>query len=101
MYFYKQAAEILKKLLLHEGSIKSLTLADDVREKKKMYAIICETLKCKFCKLSFFKKKNNNNNNNKLNELSHTKYDKIDKNVLNTIIENSEFLKLEKKVCHQ
>ncbi|CAJ0756360.1 22562_t:CDS:2, partial [Entrophospora sp. SA101] len=47
MNFYKQAAEILEKLLSHKGSIKSLTLADNIKEKKKMYAIICETLKYK------------------------------------------------------
>lgn len=46
MNFYMQAAEILTKLSAKEGSIKSLTLADNVKEKKKMYALICETLKC-------------------------------------------------------
>jgi putative methyltransferase len=46
MNFYKQAADILAKLSSKEGSIKSLTLADNVKEKKKMYALICETLKC-------------------------------------------------------
>jgi putative methyltransferase len=43
-----QAAEILTKLSTKEGSIKSLTLADNVKEKKKMYALICETLKCMY-----------------------------------------------------
>ncbi|CAG8536291.1 7246_t:CDS:10 [Funneliformis mosseae] len=47
MNFYKQAADILTKLSAREGSIKSLTLANTVKEKKKMYALICETLKYK------------------------------------------------------
>ncbi|RHZ70851.1 hypothetical protein Glove_265g15 [Diversispora epigaea] len=47
MNFYKQASEILEKLQNHRGTIKSLTLADNVKEKKKMYALICETLKYK------------------------------------------------------
>ncbi|CAG8472481.1 2174_t:CDS:10 [Paraglomus occultum] len=45
MNFYIQAAEILSKLQHHEGSIKSLTFSDDVKDKKRMYAIVCETLK--------------------------------------------------------
>ncbi|RIA97350.1 S-adenosyl-L-methionine-dependent methyltransferase [Glomus cerebriforme] len=66
MNFYMQAAEILTKLLAKESSIKSLTLADNVKEKKKMYALICETLKYK--------------------------------NVINQVIENSQLLKVEKKL---
>ncbi|CAB4440544.1 unnamed protein product [Rhizophagus irregularis] len=66
MNFYMQAAEILTKLATKEGSIKSLTLADNVKEKKKMYALICETLKYR--------------------------------DVINQIIENSQLLKVEKKL---
>ncbi|CAG8609076.1 17687_t:CDS:10 [Acaulospora morrowiae] len=47
MNFYKQASDILEKLQNRKSSIKSLTLADDVKEKKKMYALICNTLKYK------------------------------------------------------
>ncbi|CAG8456115.1 280_t:CDS:10 [Diversispora eburnea] len=36
MNFYKQASEILEKLQNHRGTIKSLTLADNVKEKKKI-----------------------------------------------------------------
>ncbi|CAI2170921.1 9668_t:CDS:2 [Funneliformis geosporum] len=36
MNFYKQAADILTKLSAREGSIKSLTLADTVKDKKKI-----------------------------------------------------------------
>jgi len=46
--FYIQAAKILDKLALKKTTIKAVTLADDVKEKKKMYAIINETLKCNF-----------------------------------------------------
>ncbi|CAG8509248.1 4898_t:CDS:2 [Scutellospora calospora] len=45
MNFYIQAANILDKILARKGTIKSLTLADGVKEKKKTYALICETLK--------------------------------------------------------
>ncbi|KAF9985325.1 hypothetical protein BGZ65_011187 [Modicella reniformis] len=46
MNFYKQAAEILDRLGKKEGSIKGLTLGNaEVKDKKRMYALICETLK--------------------------------------------------------
>ncbi|KAI9143061.1 S-adenosyl-L-methionine-dependent methyltransferase [Paraphysoderma sedebokerense] len=45
MNFYKQAAQILQRLDNHEGSIKTLCLSDKVKDKKRMYAVICETLK--------------------------------------------------------
>jgi len=45
--FYIQAAKILDKLALKKTTIKAVTLANDVKEKKKMYAIINETLKYK------------------------------------------------------
>ncbi|KAJ2705503.1 hypothetical protein FB645_002389 [Coemansia sp. IMI 203386] len=48
MHFYEQAADILRRLEQHQGSIKTLTignrdLAGD--DKRRMYALICETLK--------------------------------------------------------
>ncbi|CAG8716654.1 18639_t:CDS:2, partial [Racocetra persica] len=58
------------KLFAHKGTIKSLTLADNVKEKKKMYALICETLKCK---------------------VNH-------KDIINTIMDNSQIFDAEKKV---
>ncbi|KAF9209436.1 hypothetical protein BGZ59_010112 [Podila verticillata] len=46
MNFYKQAADILDRLGRKEGSIKGLTLGNaEVTDKKRMYAVICETLK--------------------------------------------------------
>ncbi|KAG0246424.1 S-adenosyl-L-methionine-dependent methyltransferase [Mortierella sp. GBAus27b] len=46
MNFYKQAADILDKLGKKEGSIKGLTLGNaEVKDKKRMYAVVCETLK--------------------------------------------------------
>ncbi|KAG0315161.1 hypothetical protein BGZ99_007634 [Dissophora globulifera] len=46
MNFYKQAAQILDRLGKKEGSIKGLTLGNaEVTDKKRMYAVICETLK--------------------------------------------------------
>lgn len=48
MNFYRQAETILDKLSRHEGTIKSLTLGDNsVKDKRRMYALICETLKCR------------------------------------------------------
>ncbi|KAI7866671.1 S-adenosyl-L-methionine-dependent methyltransferase [Spinellus fusiger] len=48
MEFYKHAATILDKLSRHEGTIKGLVLGDPkVKDKKKMYALVCETLKYK------------------------------------------------------
>jgi putative methyltransferase len=48
MNFYKQAADILDKLGKKEGSIKGLTLGNaEVKDKKRMYAVVCETLKRK------------------------------------------------------
>ncbi|KAF9362063.1 hypothetical protein BGX34_006723 [Mortierella sp. NVP85] len=46
MNFYKQAADILDRLGKKEGSIKGLTLGNaEVKDKKRMYALVCETLK--------------------------------------------------------
>ncbi|RKP12880.1 williams-Beuren syndrome critical region protein 20 copy A [Piptocephalis cylindrospora] len=47
MNFYRQAAEILDKLSLKKGTVKSLVLNPKVQDKKRMYAIVCETLKYK------------------------------------------------------
>lgn len=47
MNFYQHAGRILDKLARHEGTIKGLVIGDPkVQDKKKMYALICETLKC-------------------------------------------------------
>ncbi|CAG8516308.1 4894_t:CDS:10 [Paraglomus brasilianum] len=45
--FPPHAADILTKLQRHEGTIKSLTFSNDVKDKdkKRVYALVCETLK--------------------------------------------------------
>ncbi|KAI8638121.1 S-adenosyl-L-methionine-dependent methyltransferase [Parasitella parasitica] len=48
MNFYQHAGRILDKLERHEGTIKGLIIGDPkVWDKKKMYALVCETLKYK------------------------------------------------------
>ncbi|GAA5809103.1 hypothetical protein MFLAVUS_002507 [Mucor flavus] len=48
MNFYQHAGRILDKLARHEGTIKGLIIGDPkVWDKKKMYALVCETLKYK------------------------------------------------------
>lgn len=56
MNFYQHAGRILDKLARHEGTIKGLVIGDPkVWDKKKMYALVCETLKCKIqCILNLF-----------------------------------------------
>jgi putative methyltransferase len=47
MNFYQHAGQIIDKLGRHQGTIKGLVLGDPkVQDKKKMYALVCETLKC-------------------------------------------------------
>ena len=48
MALYKKAGEILEKLEAQRGTVRSLCLADDVKDKKRTYALVCETLKCTF-----------------------------------------------------
>lgn len=48
---YKRAGIILKRLEKRNGSLKSLVFSTnetDLRTKKKLYAILCKTLKCMF-----------------------------------------------------
>ncbi|KAI9490521.1 S-adenosyl-L-methionine-dependent methyltransferase [Zychaea mexicana] len=48
MNFYQHAGTILDKLERRQGTIKGLVIGDPkVKDKKKMYALICETLKYK------------------------------------------------------
>ncbi|TPX69035.1 hypothetical protein SpCBS45565_g02687 [Spizellomyces sp. 'palustris'] len=47
MSIYNKAGEILEKLENQKGTIKSLCLADDVADKKRTYALVCESLKYK------------------------------------------------------
>ena len=48
--FYKRAGNVLKDLERREGSLKSIVFTSqsiDLRTKKKLYALLCKTLKCK------------------------------------------------------
>ncbi|KAJ2857660.1 hypothetical protein J3B02_000857 [Coemansia erecta] len=48
MHFYGQAADILRRLEQHQGSIQTLTVGNRAvasDDKRRMYALICETLK--------------------------------------------------------
>ncbi|KAJ3160843.1 putative 28S rRNA (cytosine-C(5))-methyltransferase [Geranomyces michiganensis] len=47
MALYNKAGEILEKLDSQKGTIRSLCLADDVADKKRTYALVCESLKYK------------------------------------------------------
>ncbi|KAJ9072242.1 hypothetical protein DSO57_1029618 [Entomophthora muscae] len=47
MNFYRDASSILDQLDHHKGTIKGLCLQDKVRDKKKMYAVVCQTLKAR------------------------------------------------------
>ncbi|KAI8824021.1 S-adenosyl-L-methionine-dependent methyltransferase, partial [Fimicolochytrium jonesii] len=47
MALYNKAGEILDKLEAQKGTIRSLCLADDVADKKRTYALVCESLKYK------------------------------------------------------
>lgn len=49
---FDKAGQILQKLLSPANkdkgyTIKSLVLAEDVKEKKRVYGLVCESLKCK------------------------------------------------------
>lgn len=46
MSSYDIASHILLKLEAKAGTLKSLCLADNIKEKKKMFGLVCETLKC-------------------------------------------------------
>ncbi|KAG2185612.1 hypothetical protein INT44_002405 [Umbelopsis vinacea] len=79
MNFYQQAASILDRLAQQKGTIKGLTLGDNkIKDKKKMYAVVCETLKCMVILIL----------------LVCTK----DKEALNNIIDTSKILTIEKKL---
>ncbi|KAI8917288.1 S-adenosyl-L-methionine-dependent methyltransferase [Powellomyces hirtus] len=45
MALYNKAGEILEKLDQQKGTIRSLCLADDVVDKKRTFALVCESLK--------------------------------------------------------
>ena len=45
---YANGAKIIEKILRKQGCPKSLVLNNkDVKNKKKLYALVCEALKCK------------------------------------------------------
>lgn len=50
VYFFNmsfpQAGSIVDKLKRKSGSIRSLCFASHIRNKKEVYALVCETLRC-------------------------------------------------------
>ena len=45
---YSCAANIVDKVIKKQGTAKSLAIKSPFPRKKKLYALVCETLKCKF-----------------------------------------------------
>lgn len=45
---YSSAANVIEKVMKKRGTPKSLAIASHFPQKKKLYALVCETLKCKF-----------------------------------------------------
>ena len=43
---FPQAGSIVDKLKRKSGSIRSLCFASHIRNKKEVYALVCETLRC-------------------------------------------------------
>ena len=48
MDFYRKAEEVLIKIRKHHASIQTLTLAADIKDKKRMFAIVHQVLQCSF-----------------------------------------------------
>lgn len=44
---YSSAAQIVEKVIKKQGTAKSLVINNRFPNKKKLYALVCETLKCK------------------------------------------------------
>lgn len=45
---YSSAASVIEKVIKKRGTPKSLAIASHFPQKKKLCALVCETLKCKF-----------------------------------------------------
>jgi len=58
---YTSAAKVLDKALKKKGTVKSLVIENGFPNKKKLYALVCETLKCK-CEFNHLKIKIKNYN---------------------------------------
>ena len=53
--FYLSAARIIEKVLQKKGTPKALVIENSwIRNKKKLYALVCEAMKCKNCTESKF-----------------------------------------------
>ena len=48
---YSSAAQIVDKVIKKQGTAKSLVINNRFPKKKKLYALVCETLKCKCVEL--------------------------------------------------
>jgi len=49
--FYPSAAQIVDKVIKKQGTAKSLVINNRFPKKKKLYALVCETLKCECVEL--------------------------------------------------
>ena len=53
--FYSNAARIIDKVLQKQGTPKALVIENSrIKNKKKLYALVCEAMKCKKCTKSKF-----------------------------------------------
>ena len=53
--FYSNAARIIEKVLQKKGTPKALVIENSrIRNKKKLYALVCEAIKCKNCSEAIF-----------------------------------------------
>jgi len=51
---YSSAAQIVDKVIKKQGTAKSLAINNRFPKKKKLYALVCETLKCKCVTILLF-----------------------------------------------
>ena len=59
---YSSAAQIIDKVIKKQGTAKSLTIGSRFPKKKKLYALVCETLKCKCVEIDFYLKRDDSFN---------------------------------------
>lgn len=45
---YPSAAKIMDQIIKKKGTIKTLVIESEFKNKKILYALVCETLKCKY-----------------------------------------------------
>ena len=50
---YTETANIIEQAKKRKGSIKGLCFASSYKNKKKLYALVCQTIKCEFTECRF------------------------------------------------